>query len=146
MGRGGPRARPPFARGRSGQALAPEETHDPIAQERQRVGRVGPRLEVAGRVDPPGVGLVVQIAPRARASGLGAAQGVGDEMRALVRAQAERLIADMDLVGREEFEAMKALAVSAQAETEELKARLDALETKLAAKAKPSTTRRKPKS
>ena len=40
----------------------------------------------------------------------GAAQGVRTEVETLVRAQAERLVADMDLVGREEFEAVRAMA------------------------------------
>lgn len=64
---------------------------------------------------------------------IGAAQGVGDELRAVMRAQAERLIADMDLVGREEFEAMKDLAQSARAEADALADRLAALEARLAA-------------
>ena len=74
---------------------------------------------------------------------MGAAQGVGDEMRAVMRAQAERLIADMDLVGRDEFEAMKVLAVSAQAEAEALKARIEALEKAAAPKSKRPAARKK---
>lgn len=64
---------------------------------------------------------------------MGAAQGVGDEVQALFRAQAERFIADMDLVGREEFEAMKTLAQNAKAEAEALRAELDAIKSQLAA-------------
>ena len=62
---------------------------------------------------------------------LGAAQGVGDEVQALVRAQAERFIADMDLVGRDEFEAMKELASSATSRAEAAEAKLAALEARL---------------
>ena len=63
----------------------------------------------------------------------GAAQGVRREMETLVRSQAERLVRDMDLVPREEFEAVKAMARKAREENEALAARLDALEAKLAA-------------
>ena len=62
---------------------------------------------------------------------MGAAQGVNDEVKAVMRAQAERFIADMDLVGREEFEAVKAAAIAAREEAEALRARLDALEARL---------------
>jgi BMFP domain-containing protein YqiC len=61
-------------------------------------------------------------------SAVGMAQGVGEEARTFWRSQMERMIADMDLVGRDEFEAMKALAQSARAEADALKARVEALE------------------
>jgi BMFP domain-containing protein YqiC len=61
---------------------------------------------------------------------MGAAQGVGEEAQAMFRAQAERFIADMDLVGRDELDAMKARAEAAEARLEELEERLKALEGK----------------
>lgn len=61
-------------------------------------------------------------------SAAGVAQGVGEEARAFWRAQMERIIADMDLVRRDEFDAVKDLAAAARAEADALKARLDALE------------------
>lgn len=61
----------------------------------------------------------------------GAAQGVGREVQNLMRSQAERILRDMDVVQREEFEAVKAMAEKARAENERLEARLDALEAKL---------------
>lgn len=61
----------------------------------------------------------------------GAAQGVGEEIQGVFRAQAERFIADMDLVGRDEFEAMKALAEAAQAEAEALSEKVAGLEARL---------------
>ncbi len=64
---------------------------------------------------------------------IGAAQGVGEEAQALMRGQVERFIADMDLVGREEFEAMKTLAQNAKAEAEALREEVDALRAQLAA-------------
>jgi BMFP domain-containing protein YqiC len=63
----------------------------------------------------------------------GAAQGVRREMETLMRAQTERFLRDMDVVPREEFEAVKAMARKAREENEALAARLEALEAKLAA-------------
>jgi len=52
---------------------------------------------------------------------VGAVKGVGDEVKAMGRSQAEKLIADMDLVGRDEFEAFKMLLQSSQEEIAALK-------------------------
>jgi BMFP domain-containing protein YqiC len=64
----------------------------------------------------------------------GMAQGVRTELDTFMRQRLERLVADMDFVPREEFEAVKAMAAKARAENELLAARIDALE---AAAAKP---------
>jgi len=61
----------------------------------------------------------------------GAAQGVKREVDALWRSQAEKFLRDMDLVKREEFEAVKDMARLAREENEVLRTRLAALETKL---------------
>ncbi|MCC7017073.1 MAG: accessory factor UbiK family protein [Rhodospirillales bacterium] len=55
--------------------------------------------------------------------------GVKDEVEALARARLERLVAAMDLVTRDEFEAVRAMAVKARAEQERLAARIEALES-----------------
>ena len=65
----------------------------------------------------------------------GAAQGLRGEMQGLMRTQAEKFLRDMDLVQREEFEAVKAMAVKAREENERLEARITALEMKLQPKA-----------
>ncbi|MBX3508122.1 accessory factor UbiK family protein [Parvibaculum sp.] len=65
----------------------------------------------------------------------GAAQGVRQEIETVIKGQAERLVADMDLVTREEFEAVRAMAQLAREENETLKARIEALEAALAKKA-----------
>lgn len=62
----------------------------------------------------------------------GAAQGVKREVDGMVRAQVERFLTDMDVVRREEFEAVKAMAEKAREENERLAARLAELEQKLA--------------
>ena len=55
---------------------------------------------------------------------MGAVKGVGDEVKAMGRARAESLIADMDLVGRDEFEAFKKVIEAQREEIELLKAQL----------------------
>lgn len=70
-----------------------------------------------------------------------AAQAAGEEARTAFRAQAERAAAELDLVSRDEFEAVRAQADAALAEVDSLKSRIAALEaakaTKPAAKAAP---------
>ena len=63
----------------------------------------------------------------------GAAQGVRREVETAFRGQAEKILNSMDVVQREEFEAMREMAVKARAENKALAARLDALEARLSA-------------
>ena len=63
----------------------------------------------------------------------GAAQGVGREVQTLMRSQGERLLREMDIVSREEFEAVKAMAQKAREENEALAIRLTALEAEILA-------------
>lgn len=63
----------------------------------------------------------------------GVAQGVRREAETLIKTQAERIMRDMDVVQREEFEAVKEMARLAREENEALMARIVALEAKLAA-------------
>ena len=63
----------------------------------------------------------------------GAAQGVRAEIDGVVRAQAERWLRDLDVVQREEFEAVKAMAVAAREENVRLAAVAEALAARLAA-------------
>lgn len=58
----------------------------------------------------------------------GALKGVGDEVKAMGRSQAERLISEMDLVGRDEFEVLKEMLLASRAEVEALTQRIEALE------------------
>lgn len=64
----------------------------------------------------------------------GLAQGARREVETFARGQADRIAANMDLVTREEFEAVKAMAVKAREENERLETRLAALEAALSAK------------
>jgi hypothetical protein len=58
----------------------------------------------------------------------GVAKGVRSEVETVVRTQAEKVLRDLDVVHREEFEAVKAMATKAREENEALKARIVALE------------------
>lgn len=54
---------------------------------------------------------------------MGVAQGVQEEARTFVRTQADRFVADMDLVSRDEFEALKERVAELEARIEELTAK-----------------------
>jgi hypothetical protein len=71
----------------------------------------------------------------------GAAQGVRQEVETVFRSQAERFIADLDLVPREEFEIVREMAALAREENEALKQRIEALEASLAAKSRARSTK-----
>ncbi len=53
---------------------------------------------------------------------MGLAQTAGEEARAAFRAQADRMVAEMDLIRRDEFEVLKAEIAALRAELAELKA------------------------
>ena len=61
----------------------------------------------------------------------GVAQGVRREFETLFRNQADRFLRDLDVVKREEFEAVKEMARIAREDNEALKARVAALEARL---------------
>ena len=61
----------------------------------------------------------------------GVASGVRREFETLFRSQAERILRDLDVVKREEFEATKEAVRLAREENEALKARIAALEARL---------------
>jgi BMFP domain-containing protein YqiC len=62
---------------------------------------------------------------------MGMAQGMRDEAKGFLRTQAERLVAEMDLISRDEFEAVKQMAADARAEADALRAKIAELESKL---------------
>lgn len=67
---------------------------------------------------------------RVAASAVGAVQGARHEVEAAFRARLEKMLGDMDLVTREEFEVVKAMAEKAREENERLADRLAALEAR----------------
>ena len=61
----------------------------------------------------------------------GAAKAFKDEMETMVKGRVERMIADLDFVPRDEFDAVKAMAAKARTENEKLAARVAELEARL---------------
>lgn len=68
---------------------------------------------------------------RVAGGAIGTLAGIRNELEALMRQQFERLLADMNLVTRDEFEAVQAMAAKARAEQETLAQRVAALEARL---------------
>jgi BMFP domain-containing protein YqiC len=64
----------------------------------------------------------------------GMAQGVKREVDTVVKTQMERLLSSMDVVTREEFEAVRDMAVLAREENDKLAKKIAELEAKLAEK------------
>ena len=75
----------------------------------------------------------------------GAAQGVRKEVEGVMRGQAENILRELELVQREEFDAVKAMAQKAREENDQLKQRIALLEEALGELedeiAEPPTTR-----
>lgn len=62
----------------------------------------------------------------------GAAQGLRREFEGFMKAQGERMLREMDVVKREEFEAVKTMAQRAREDSERLEARVASLEAEIA--------------
>jgi BMFP domain-containing protein YqiC len=77
---------------------------------------------------------------RVAGGAFGALSGVREEVEARLKQQFERILSEMDVVSRDEFEAVKAMAAKARTEQEALEKRVAALEEAL--KAKKSGTKR----
>ena len=61
---------------------------------------------------------------------MGVAQGARDEAQTAMKSMMDRWLADRDLVTREEFDAVRTMALKAREENEALKSRIAALEAK----------------
>ena len=83
---------------------------------------------------------------RAFTNAAGAANAFREEVETMVKGKLERLVADMDLVTREDFDVVKAMAAKARAENEKLEARVAELEAKLGIAKKPKPKPRAKKS
>ena len=62
---------------------------------------------------------------------VGAMKGVGDEVKAMGRSQAEKIVADLDLVGRDEFEVLKSQLFQSQEEIAKLSKEVKSLKSAL---------------
>ena len=78
-------------------------------------------------------------AARVAGGAIGTLSGVKRELENLVRHQLDRLLAGMDFVTREEFDAVKEMAANARKENDRLEARIAALEV---AKVKPRSVKK----
>lgn len=76
---------------------------------------------------------------------MGTIAGLGREMEAMMRERFERLVAGMDLIKRDEFEAVQTMAANARAEADALAARVSALEAKLGGKEAQARPKRAPR-
>ena len=70
---------------------------------------------------------------RVAAGAMDTISGLKGEVESRLREQLERVLAGMDLVSRDEFEAVKAMAAKARSEQEDLAKRVVDLESRLAA-------------
>jgi len=64
---------------------------------------------------------------------VGAVKGVGDEVKAMGRSQAEKIVADLDLISRDEFEVLKTLVLKLQEENAALKKKATSLQKQVTA-------------
>ncbi|MGI9378275.1 MAG: accessory factor UbiK family protein [Methyloligellaceae bacterium] len=75
----------------------------------------------------------------------GAASGVRNEFETILRSQGERILREMDLVQREEFEAVKEMSRKSREENARLQARLDEMEEHIQAVEAELVVLRKPR-
>jgi BMFP domain-containing protein YqiC len=97
---------------------------------RDKTGVVRRYLDKEERVMQTNNPLLDDLA-RMASGAVGALTGMRAEVEARVRDQLERILARMDLVTREEFDAVRAMAAKARIEQERLEARLAELEARL---------------
>jgi len=82
---------------------------------------------------------------RVATSAMGVASGLREEAEARLREQFERILGQMDMVTRDEFEAVRAMAAKAREEQEVMAERIAELEAKLAKKTPGGAAGRKKK-
>jgi BMFP domain-containing protein YqiC len=100
-----------------------------IVEERSLLRR-GPMTQTSNRLLDEFAKLMTDAA--------GVAQGVRREAETAMRSQAERLLGQMNVVQREEFEAVREMAARARDENDALRRRIDALEARIARDAAPA--------
>jgi BMFP domain-containing protein YqiC len=82
---------------------------------------------------------------RVAGGAIGTLAGLGREMEARLRERMEQFVGGLDLVKRDEFEAVKAMATEARTQADALAARVAALEATLAGAAAAPAPEAKPK-
>ena len=76
----------------------------------------------------PGSGRFFDDVSRLMTNAMGVAQGAKDEAETAMKGWVDRWLADRNLVTRDEFEAVKAMAAAARDEADALRQRIDAIE------------------
>lgn len=71
-------------------------------------------------------------------SAMGTMAGVGREVETMIRGRVRDLVGGIDMIDRDEFEAVKAMAATARADAEALKTELAELRASMAASARPA--------
>lgn len=74
----------------------------------------------------------------------GVFSGLRGEVEGLVKDRLERILMDMDLVSREEFDVVRAMAQKAREENDDLRARIEALESQISKPAAKKSRAAKP--
>jgi BMFP domain-containing protein YqiC len=74
----------------------------------------------------------------------GVLAGIKEELEAMVRHRVERLLAEMEVVPRDEFEAVRAMAAKARSEQQRLERRVAELEARIARPKRPPAAKRPP--
>ena len=94
-------------------------------------GASGPYGAGFGGAAPGGGSRFLDDLARLMTDAAGVAQGARREVETVMRSQAERFAQNLDLVSREEFDAVKEMAARARSENESLRTELEALKTRL---------------
>ncbi len=81
---------------------------------------------------PQTTGRVFDELARLMTDAAGALQGARGEVDNVMRSKAEKILRDLDIVQREEFEAVKAMATKAREENDELRAQIKVLQDQVA--------------
>ncbi len=81
---------------------------------------------------PQTTGRVFDEIARLMTDTAGALQGARGEVDNVMRSKAEKILRDLDIVQREEFEAVKAMALKAREENDELRAQIKTLQAQVA--------------
>ncbi len=80
---------------------------------------------------PQTTGRVFDEIARLMTDAAGAVQGARGEIDSAMRSKAEKVLRDLDIVQRDEFDAVKAMALKAREENEELRAQIETLRSEL---------------
>jgi BMFP domain-containing protein YqiC len=88
-------------------------------------------MNARGVAMPNGTNRILDEFAKLFTDAAGVAQGVRREAETVFKAQAERILNSMDIVQREEFEAVREMAVKAREENRTLQARIAELEARL---------------